>query len=69
MASRRKPFDPKGRDKSAATQFLYAAFVADLLDGTITATAVHEVVQGQRVRLEYDDPNGEGQARVARADR
>ena len=68
MASARKPFNPKGKAPSLA--HLFAAFIADLLLGDVRATALHVVDQGNgRKRLEYDDPNGEGQARIARNDR
>lgn len=63
MASRRKQFarsKPAHRGQPAAEQFEFACFMADLLDGTITATALHEVRngQGRLVRIDYDDPNG-----------
>ena len=60
MASARKPHAPKGRVPS--DQHRYHAFIGDLLDGTIAATALHEQRDGQGriVRLEYDDPNGNG---------
>ncbi len=58
MASARKPYNPPGRQRNETKAHQYASFVADLLDGTVRATAVHEVIVNQRVRLEYDDPNG-----------
>jgi hypothetical protein len=60
MASRRKRFTPT--KPPASQSHLYADFIARLLDQTIKATALHEVKNG-RLRLEYDDPDGEADAR------
>ncbi len=66
MASARKPFNSR-KPETVAHQF--AEFIADLLSGAITASAVHVVVTGPRVRLEYDDPNGPGQAQTERSEK
>lgn len=63
MASRRKPYartKPEHQQLPATEEYTFACFMADLLDGTITATALHEVRNGggRLTRLEYDDPNG-----------
>jgi len=57
MASRRKVYNPKERLRKARQ--LYAAFIAELLDGTVTATKLIESEDGKgRLRITYDDPNG-----------
>lgn len=63
MASARKSYARIKQDHArlpATEPFEFAALMADLLDGTIQATAVHEIrtPQGQLIRLEYDDPDG-----------
>lgn len=67
MASRRKAYSRTKQEHArlpATAEFAYACFMADLLDGTVTATAVHEVRDGNGrfQRLEYDDPNGDAVA-------
>ncbi len=57
MAARKKPYNPH-RGPASTHAHLYAEFMADLLDGTIKATSVEEKRTGQRVDLEYTDPNG-----------
>lgn len=53
----RKTFIPKGKTPTDAHR--YAAFVADLLDGTVKATKLIESRDGSgKLVLEYDDPNG-----------
>ncbi len=57
MAARKKTYNPhRGRVDIDAQ--LYAEFMADLLDGTIKATLVEEKRTGQKLDLEYTDPNG-----------
>ena len=57
MASARKKFKPKKNVQAEAS--LYAAFVGDLLDGTVKASKLVEVRNGNSpLQLEYDDPNG-----------
>lgn len=63
MASARKNFSRSKQIhgyQPRNEQFEKACFLADLLDGTIKATAVYEVRNAQQrlLRLEYDDPNG-----------
>ncbi len=60
MASARKTHSPKRPTPSEPHR--YGAFLGDLLDGSIVATALHEQRngQGRLIRLEYDDPNGNG---------
>ena len=57
MASARKKFKPKKNVQAEPS--LYAAFVGDLLDGTVKASLLVEVKQANKpLDLEYDDPNG-----------
>lgn len=57
MASARKTHKPK--NKAPHEPHLYAAFAADLLDGTITATRLVATRNGAgKLELEYDDPTG-----------
>lgn len=63
MASRRKTYvrtkpDHTQAPRSEAVE--HACFLNDLLDGTIQATALHEVRdgRGRLIRIEYDDPDG-----------
>lgn len=63
MASRRKTYTrskPEHLRAPPGEAFQHACFLADLLDGTIVATALHEVRDGngRLQRIEYDDPNG-----------
>lgn len=62
MASARKSYARSKQDHTrlpATEPFEFAALMADLLDGSVRATALHEVRdgQGRLVRLEYDDPS------------
>lgn len=57
MASKKKKFNPKKKPHSRPQ--MYAAFVGDLLDGTVKATKLIEGTDGQgRPDFEFDDPNG-----------
>ena len=58
MATRRKPYTPH-RAPAPTDPYVYAEFVKDLLDGTITATKLIDTHNGQgKATFEYDDPNG-----------
>jgi hypothetical protein len=61
MASKR--FNPRGQAPSSA--HFMAAFIGDLLAGTITATTLTETRDGRGriIRLDYEDPSAA--ARVA----
>jgi hypothetical protein len=62
MASRRKAYvrtKPEHVMMPQTVHLLRGAFMRDLLDGTIKATALHEVRAGEHLtRLDYDDPEG-----------
>jgi hypothetical protein len=63
MASARKTFNPKNtkRDDSAD----YGEFLAAMLKGEVAATKLVETRLGNgKIKLEYDDPAGAGQAQV-----
>ncbi len=49
----RKTHTPKGKAPFEPQQ--YAAFVADLLDRTITATKLIETRTGGKLKLDYDE--------------
>jgi hypothetical protein len=57
MATARKTHTPKGGPANTEQQ-AYAAFVGDLLDGTVKAVKLIETKPGGKLKLEYDDPNG-----------
>lgn len=64
MASARKTHTPKGKADRERQQ--YAAFIADVLDGTVKAERLIERRNGAgKLTLEYDDP--EGAQRTAKA--
>lgn len=56
MATARKAFTPKGKTPTEA--HVYAAFIADVLDGTVKANKLIESRNAGKLALEYDDPNG-----------
>jgi len=57
MATRRKSF--KAKREAPSDKHQYAAFIADLLDGTVKASKLVESRDGRgRLVLDYDDPNG-----------
>ena len=59
MATARKRFKPQQVNVNPAREpALYAAFMASLLKGTIVATKLVETRTGQKLDLDYDDPNG-----------
>lgn len=67
MATRRKTFTrtkQAHKDLPADERIEHACFIADALDGTITASRLVEIRDGQNrlVRLDYDDPNGDALA-------
>lgn len=56
MASRRKPYKPKVKTRSA--EEVFNEFIKDLLSGTIKATKLVVGGSKNKPQLEYDDPNG-----------
>jgi hypothetical protein len=58
MASRRKPYRPKGKPRRLSAAQIFNEFIKDLLAGTIQATKLIERRNDKRVELSYDDPNG-----------
>jgi len=58
MASRRKPYTPRGKPRRRSAAQLFNEFIKDLLSGTIQATKLVEKRNNKRVELAYDDPNG-----------
>jgi hypothetical protein len=58
MAAKKKKFAPSGRAPVVDAQ-IYAAFIADLLSGTVKAEKLYESrTPPGRLTLDYDDPNG-----------
>ena len=59
MASRRKRYRPSRRPDLYGDPAEYAKFLADLLEGSITATRlVEERGPNGKLELSYDDPQG-----------
>lgn len=62
MASARKTRPVRGNGRGDSSRVTYAEFMRDLLDGTITATALHDVTEADgedEVRVPQFDERGE----------
>lgn len=68
MASRRINYARGRSPEQSGDAVEYAAFLADVLAGKVTASKLIETRAGGKVALSYDDPTGIGQTLVAQPD-
>ena len=55
MAAKKKKVKHVPKRRVQSLEGKYAAFIADLLDGTVQAVTVREVQTGPHTDLEYDE--------------
>jgi hypothetical protein len=69
MASKRVNYSKKKNPERFEPPDVYAAFMSDLLSGGVTATRLYDVRDNKgNLKLEYDDPTGNGQSAQSQKD-